>query len=527
MKDVECKENGFNMDCAVLSKKYKIAWLYGVLLGFYCLGMVVYSRYTFNLDDIWMWLNIYEGKAIFNGYNPESGRFFPLASLDLNLLMYFTNNPYVYFVFNAILVGYFGVLLWRILSIITGGGRLWLRIVLLCGFLFHPGFVTIMLGICYPERMQIIFLLVFVLASLRFYQVAKCRYAWLGFISANLALYYKEPTFLMIGCFGFVGLCIAYVRGLGRIACGYYASLVASASVYLGIYLVAIYPKITKIYQRVELSVREEWLAFARGIFNFTLNEVFLFVLLPSIVAYRIFLIVRKKSQIHILWDSLLLCSLLYVGAFLKLKLFENYYLLPVYIVSFGSMVYFLFIEGYVKIVFFRIVTIICMVVFLINTIPQGINVYSVLKSGGVKFHSAMQFIATQAKDVPTLYLYFDGNGDRKKFYDRSYWIYFDEYLKKIYDTHNVVVKFDITQAKKGDFILLNQSTSKMVDLQYLAQMGGKYQLVYVSEWFSLPYIGLKPLIKYLFNSQKIKDAVYGNENIFRLPLRDYIYKVP
>lgn len=122
MKDVECKENGFNMDCAVLSKKYKIAWLYGVLLGFYCLGMVVYSRYTFNLDDIWMWLNIYEGKAIFNGYNPESGRFFPLASLDLNILMYFTNNPYVYFVFNAILVGYFGVLLWRILSIITGGG---------------------------------------------------------------------------------------------------------------------------------------------------------------------------------------------------------------------------------------------------------------------------------------------------------------------------------------------------------------------------------------------------------------------
>lgn len=122
MKDVECKENGFNMDCAVLSKKYKIAWLYGVLLGFYCLGMVVYSRYTFNLDDIWMWLNIYEGKAIFNGYNPESGRFFPLASLDLNLLMYFTSNPYVYFVFNAILVGYFGVLLWRILSIITGGG---------------------------------------------------------------------------------------------------------------------------------------------------------------------------------------------------------------------------------------------------------------------------------------------------------------------------------------------------------------------------------------------------------------------
>ena len=120
-----------------------------------------------------------------------------------------------------------------------------------------------MLGICYPERMQIIFLLVFVLASLRFYQVAKCRYAWLGFISANLALYYKEPTFLMIGCFGFVGLCIAYVRGLGRIACGYYAFLVASASVYLGIYLVAIYPKITKIYQRVELSVREEWLAFA------------------------------------------------------------------------------------------------------------------------------------------------------------------------------------------------------------------------------------------------------------------------
>ena len=74
----------------------------------YCIGIVAYARYGFNLDDIWMWLNIYEQTPIRDGYRPHIGRFFPLAFFDLNLAMLVVSNPYFYFALNACIV--FGVL---------------------------------------------------------------------------------------------------------------------------------------------------------------------------------------------------------------------------------------------------------------------------------------------------------------------------------------------------------------------------------------------------------------------------------
>lgn len=66
--------------------------------------MIVYSRYTINFDDIAIWLDIYNKKLIWNGYNPNLGRFFPLASMDLNILMQFSHSPYLFTSFSACLV---------------------------------------------------------------------------------------------------------------------------------------------------------------------------------------------------------------------------------------------------------------------------------------------------------------------------------------------------------------------------------------------------------------------------------------
>ena len=66
-----------------------------------------------------------------------------------------------------------------------------------------------------------------------------------------------------------------------------------------------------------------------------------------------------------------------------------------------------------------------------------------------------------------------------------------------------------------------------MIDSTYLATMRQKYTLVYESAWFGLPYIGLRPIIKYIFSNQAVKEITRGYENFFKLPLRDYIYKIP
>ena len=66
-----------------------------------------------------------------------------------------------------------------------------------------------------------------------------------------------------------------------------------------------------------------------------------------------------------------------------------------------------------------------------------------------------------------------------------------------------------------------------MTDADYLQLMEQTYELVYTSRYFSAPYFGLKPLLKYIFSDSKlVQNATQENENLFRLPLRDYIYKV-
>lgn len=492
--------------------------------------MVIYARYTFNLDDIWMWLDIYNSRPIFNGYNPSAGRFFPLASLDLNILMQFSKSPYLFFGFNAFVVWLVGLAIWIVLQMILGQYVLWLRIVVLGIILFHPGFVTIMVGICYPERLQILFLCLFVLVNFAFLHRATFATALIGFISANLAMYYKEPTFLMIGLFGCFMLITSLYRHQSKMIVVYYASLVVSACVYICIYLLLIYPKITKIYHRETFeNAREEWLIVLKGLFNFVIDDVFLFVLLPSLVIYRVYLIMRKKSKIDPFYDSFLICAMFYLATFLKLKLFENYYLMPIYIIGFGTTIYFLFVKNYIKLIFFKIINIICVVVFMINTLPIGLNIFVYLKSEGVKFHSALNFINKEAQTKTELVLYFDGNGENRKIHSSWYWNYFEEYLRELYDVHNVVLLFDENKLKSGDYVLINSSMNKMVDSAYLASMNERYNLVYKSSAFGLPYIGLKPFIKATLgkNNKAIKEATYNNTNIFRLPVHDYIYKVP
>lgn len=86
---------------------------------------------------------------------------------------------------------------------------------------------------------------------------------------------------------------------------------------------------------------------------------------------------------------------------------------------------------------------------------------------------------------------------------------------------------FDESKLASGDYIVLNSSTSKMVDSAYLKQMGQRYELVYKSSAFGLPYVGLKPIIKAIFgHKQMLRESLYNNANIFKLPIHDYIYKV-
>ena len=539
----------------------KGAFFFFIFLFVYCIGIVCYSRYTFNLDDIWMWLKIYESQPIFNGYTPSSGRFFPLASLDLNLIAIFSHSPYAFFTFNALIVFGIGVLLWIIFALILEDRFYTLRVLLLICIFLHPGFVTIMLGICYPERLQVLFLSLFIFSSIKFYRDNSLSSAIIGFISANAALYYKEPTFLIIGSFGLLMFIDSIKNKNSTKAYLYYGALTISALIFLVLYFTLIIPHIEKAYTReIFLSKYEEILHTLKGLLNFILNDSILLLLLPSLFLYRIYMFIFKHDRRHIFWDSLLLGGFLYLCAFIKLHLFELYYLIPIYFVSLSAMLYFLYHLNLIQYRIFKSIVILCAFLMCINTIPMGIYSYITLKVEGIKFHDTLAFVAHRAKEKAntnqTLTLYFEGNG-RGENYATWYWGYFAQYLETIYHTPHFDIKTkdensptlwekmklwhynpqsplsiynndSVTTPQSGDLIILNSSTIHNINAQYIEQLTQKYRLVYASNAFGIPYIALKPLLKTLFRqSQTLQDATQHNQNIFKLPLRDYIFEVP
>ncbi|MCI6218343.1 MAG: hypothetical protein MR629_07425 [Helicobacter sp.] len=80
---------------------YQKAFL-GILISIMGGGIYFNAAHPLQIDDVWMFFNILNNELIFNGYNPSVGRFFPLASLDLNILMQFSSSPKLFFFFNAL-----------------------------------------------------------------------------------------------------------------------------------------------------------------------------------------------------------------------------------------------------------------------------------------------------------------------------------------------------------------------------------------------------------------------------------------
>lgn len=520
-----------------------------------------------------MWLEIAQNRPFFDGYNPSAGRFYPLAFIDLAALMQLSASPYLFFSFNALIVLAIGILLYILLdsAFLDSTSHLNkppkyhhpLYLLTLTLILFHPGFVTIMIGICYPERLQILFLLIFVLASASFYKTQNLKTALIGIIAANLSLYYKEPTFLIVGFFGVFHLFFLYltrhnakskaIKTAHKKLAIYYATLCLSALIFIALYMILIYPNITNAYRReIFLSTYEMVLYIAKGIINFGLNDCFLLIALPALAIYRFYAIAFKKDFTHLFWDSLIFSGLLYVCAFLALRLFEAYYLMPAYIISIGGIIYFLFHAPKMH----KLILGFCLLLFSINTLPQGIYTYIWLKTEGVKFHESLSFVANLAKnsDKP-LTLYFDGNG-RGEEYNTWYWGFFDKYLQEIYGVKNFDIKTnmpnsktlydkpklwlydpnfpltiynspDITTPKSGDLIILNSSTKHNANKAYLENLRQTHDEIFVSKAFGIPYFGLKPLIKTLFSkSQALQDATLNNKNVFKFPTHDHIYKV-
>lgn len=511
-------------------------------IGFYNLILISFSRYSFNLDDIWMWLDIYDKKAIWNGYTPSSGRFFPLASFDLNILMQFSSSPYLFFTYNAIIATAFAFIYLKILDN-TSPSKINLLIIAL--FMLSMGFVVIFFGICYPEKNMILFLSIFMLCTFYIIKNNDSRYIPCGILFLNLSIYLKEPTFIATFCIGFL-LFISSFKNNKNITI-YSILIMLSSTIYCILYFILIFNNIESSYDRYTQNTDVITITI-QGIINYILNDGIIIFLLPTLFIYRIFRVCIKKDKFEIFFDSFLSAGFVYLCIYLFLGIFETYYLLPCYIFSGASILYFLINQQYIKFIVIKIALILGLLGFFSSSLLFGIYSMINLKAQGVQFNEILDFSAKYLKHNPNTDIYFDGTGRGREIYAEYYVGYYAEYLNKIYNIKEFDIKtsmpnlkdikidskkaytyfnsLDLHTPKSGDLIILNNTTTNKIDEKYMQDLNNKYTLIYKTNFPTIPYVNIKSIIKFAnLNLTKSNHSLFGHQNIFRLPLNTYIFK--
>lgn len=525
---------------------YQKAFL-GILISIIGGGIYFNATLPTQTDDVWMFFRIFDNQPIFDGYNPSAGRFFPLAFLDLNILMQFSSSPKLFFFFNA-LEFVFMALVVCVLSLKMWGNNFKITLATLFVVFINIGFVTVITGICYPERMQMLFLCIFIL-SLYFAQKPEANILWfiVCFVSASISIFYKETDFIFIGGFGALYLLFRFyeTKSLEQTfdRNGYLAlSRVIVALCFILTYLIFIYPQIQTSYSQI--MSQKIFSLLLRDMANVFLTHSFIFVLIPYILLLRIRDFYHSRV-LYPLYDSLLISALVGGSSYFILKMFSYYYFVPCYITALLPILFF-------AKMYFQRLKIVLMVVFAMHcllNVPLALNKYTQAKMLPPSYAKAMEFMADYThttQEKPAIFL-LGHNRDAD-----GIWLYgfvkdflqyygakdFDLQTNKsnpdgfesIQSPFSIFGSSRVDIPKKGDLLYLDSFSKDYIDEAYLNALNQNYQLVFESSYFGVYNITPKSIAKYLLQHSKAY-AAYQNQprvsgNIFNAPLSVRIYQV-
>src|SRR5262245_40655280 len=211
------------------------------LLGFMALyvALLLYSPHLYPLDDHAFLRTIQVGKNLPFYLVPDIGRFYPLTAQEYNLLSRINASPALYFAFNALQFVVVGGLFIRLMS--DGGDRarrlgVWLFVLLA----LSPGFVSAWFRFQVSERGALFFFILFLFCYRALLRAPRAWWMAGALLMANLALYYKEPGFLMLGAFAALRLLIQW-RIRPRRTAVLDAALLLSCAVFVVVYVALVY----------------------------------------------------------------------------------------------------------------------------------------------------------------------------------------------------------------------------------------------------------------------------------------------
>lgn len=502
-----------------------------------------------------MFFNILANEPILVSYNPSAGRFYPLAFWDLNILMQFSNSIKLFFLANALEFMAMAV----IVSILCY--KIWdsFKVLLFTLFIIfiNVGFVIIITGICYPEKLEMLFLCIFILTFYYTLQNGSKLLALLCFLSAFISLFYKETAFIFISSFAFFYILFSYLQScisktakpniisfLKQRDSLLALSLLVAGIIFIALYAILVLPHIESSY--INDHSQKNAMLIIRDIINVFLHHPFIFILIPFILFLR-FRDFRHTNIFYPLQDSLLLAALLGGFSYFVLGILNVYYFMPCYIIAFLGVLF--FAKKYFKKL--KILLLMLLLLHCIINIPLALSTYTRTKLLPPNYAKAMSFMAdyTKARDNTAIFLLGQNRDpDGLMFYDFAR-RFLEHYGAKSFDLQTLMdnpaleIKLDssskfsifnsysVNTPKSGDLLYLDSFGKDFVDEAYLNMLNNRYQLIFESSYMGFYNLNVKSILKYFAMDSSAYKA-YQNKprvssNIFNAPLFVRVYRVP
>ncbi|MCS6942791.1 MAG: hypothetical protein NZM30_08065 [Geminocystis sp.] len=370
------EENGEILDKKKVSPPKGIWNLFvGLFLGF--LGLYIYLIF-YEEDFAYLdnaQLNSYSliGKFTPLPIGPEGGRFWPFGLQEYNIISLISKSPTAYHLLSVIQLIVILWLCWKILP----PARIY-RLIILTLLLIQNTFVLCFFNLIYPERNIIFFLAVFIYSLVAYQRSGKLIYQILAVISAQFMLYYKEPVFIMLAGFSLGNLFWNWVKRKSDTETTNLKEFIRRNSLNICLLWLAIVYFTLYVYYtwgKVEIPYNKEY---DREAANFIVAFFYYLKVSPTLsifllfFSWRCFQIAKKRAAIEELWDFLALGVMLYLAAYLKLKLAGAHYMAP------GEFVAILYVSQLGKKTFNwhqkakRFLCITLLAIFLIVNIPAS-----------------------------------------------------------------------------------------------------------------------------------------------------------
>lgn len=552
------------------SPRQNIFWFakLGFLVFVLCYVFGILWRGNFAIiDDHTLVNTLLAGKSIPLSHfvMPQIGRFFPLSGQDLNILSFlFGASAGVFYGFIAVCVLMLAFMLVYALSILLQAATdapKSSKIITLTAYgcvaliLLSPSFISSFLRLFVPERMESVFLGIF-LACFAYLYVCKTKAAYLaigiGALSATIALFYKETAFILLGSFSFMHFILLYKNTkldskiIFRLKLLDMLVLLGCMVWIISYYVFVVARKTTQ--GSYADTLHDPLMLFVKNFINYAMNEPLLFIAVPIAFLYRCVHIIRDHktplyNRFNPLLDASLFAVVLFLCAYMVLNISDVHYPLPGYIIgsiALGILGLQLFSKRHTLGFIYKVLLFIITFILIANVLPYSIHRFALYKFTPENFQSTLAFMHSMQNDTlskQTQRIFLDGidctlREKGEVCHSFKIWLGF-------YGVHNSTILPDIdrqnplrkgkqiaTQKQAGDIVILTPYTSNNINSAYIRELDSRYERLYHADFgWNVGFVGLKSLIKYTLLKRGNTQAIFS-ENTWNLPLYFYVYRV-